>query len=508
MARRTKSSQLYWRERRALQRMQRAHKSSEQTIGRIIYAHDQALNTLSKEIDELFGRFSEGMTKAEAETLLNTFVTNEEYEKLQELYRTAQTKDVKNEALKRLKAEPLKYRIARKEALQKAIDRNLLRVIDQEVTMIESHLKNTLTSTHLRAHFDAQHLEGIGFPVNTISDSRLKQLTETPWLDRSFSDRVWTNTEDLAVRMNQVIPQGMMAGKSSRQIARDLQDLSDGSSVASERLVRTETTWVVAEADKQVAKERGVKRMRFLATLDSRTSKRCGEMDGSYIEIDKLIAGKNQPPLHPYCRSVLIEDHEGFQHRTRLARDPETGRTYKVPGDMTYAEWRKKYVDNQGKDWAIKAEQNRSNDRKQFARYQTVLGDEVPSSLKEFQKIKYNDASKWDLIGDHYHVKSRLKDGRYGTLINPEKQRDHLASSVKPGKSYLYDSVDPQELFNQFAGTGYLDKDKNGRTNKEIITDCGYPVGYDARANLEANGIKIHHSKGRTHIVPFLEKEN
>lgn len=39
----------------------------------------------------------------------------------------------------------------------------------------------------------------------------------------------------------------------------------------------------------------------------------------------------------------------------RWARDPETGKTYTVPGSMTYKQWKKKFVDNGEKSGIIKS---------------------------------------------------------------------------------------------------------------------------------------------------------
>ena len=58
--------------------------------------------------------------------------------------------------------------------------------------------------------------------------------------------------------------------------------------------------------------------------------------------------GVNVPPLHPFCRSVIIPAYENEDRasRTRWVRNPITGKGMKVPADMSYDEWYKKYVEN------------------------------------------------------------------------------------------------------------------------------------------------------------------
>lgn len=58
-------------------------------------------------------------------------------------------------------------------------------------------------------------------------------------------------------------------------------------------------------------------------------------------------AGVTAPPFHVYCRSTTVlyfEDDFG-QPGERAARDEETGKTYYVPGDMSYQEWKEAFVD-------------------------------------------------------------------------------------------------------------------------------------------------------------------
>ena len=49
--------------------------------------------------------------------------------------------------------------------------------------------------------------------------------------------------------------------------------------------------------------------------------------------------------------------------------------------------------------------------------------------------------------------------------------------TCKDGKSYIYDSVDVQKLFDDYYGTGRLVHDRYRRpTNKEIV-QLGYSIG-------------------------------
>ncbi|MDU5027845.1 MAG: polymorphic toxin type 50 domain-containing protein [Negativicoccus succinicivorans] len=92
--------------------------------------------------------------------------------------------------------------------------------------------------------------------------------------------------------------------------------------------------------------------------------------------------------------------------------------------------------------------------------------------------------------------------------MNEEKQKPHMESTAGKGKSYLFDTVDPQELFDKYAGAGTIVKTRNGNnTNKEECVANKY-IGIDVSSGLKTRKFKIHHSKSRTHIVPKREREN
>ncbi|MDR2538960.1 MAG: hypothetical protein LBC43_04940 [Bifidobacteriaceae bacterium] len=107
------------------------------------------------------------------------------------------------------------------------------------------------------------------------------------------------------------------------------------------------------------------------------------------------------------------------------------------------------------------------------------------------------------------YVRQKLTTGQWGRDINIDKQTPHNELTRAPGKSYLLASVDAQELFNKYAGTGTLMFTTDGRlTNIEKIQidrNIGYAVNETERKLT--NQFKIHHSKSRTHIVPFSAPE-
>lgn len=85
-----------------------------------------------------------------------------------------------------------------------------------------------------------------------------------------------------------------------------------------------------------------VKKVRWVSTLDSRTSAQCRALDGKEYPIDK----GPRPPIHPNCRSSIVavlDDRFSFlrEDATRSARNA-SGEVVSVPADETYYTWLKR----------------------------------------------------------------------------------------------------------------------------------------------------------------------
>jgi SPP1 gp7 family putative phage head morphogenesis protein len=92
----------------------------------------------------------------------------------------------------------------------------------------------------------------------------------------------------------------------------------------------------------------GVKRYRFTAALDLSTCPTCASLDGKIFRTSKAKIGLNFPPLHPNCRCTTMPDmsEQVIAKIKRAARDPATGKSITVPGNTTYAEWRRTFVES------------------------------------------------------------------------------------------------------------------------------------------------------------------
>ena len=212
----------------------------------------------------------------------------------------------------------------------------------------------------------------------------------------------------------------------------------------------------------------------------------CQEVQGSYKypRVPKDVYRR-----HQHCRCTV--DY-----------DPKSGKIQNV--------WTKKIsnkssdeLENRKRINTDVRDNNRKADIKEYKEVVATLGvEKSPISLAKFQDLKYNGGEEYEQLKDKVFIYQKIQTGEWGKKINPDKQLPHMESTQKAGKSYIYDSVDVQELFNKHYGTGRIELDRYGRrTNKEII-ELGYPIGINSSDGSEVTSIKIHHSEKRTHIVP------
>ena len=153
----------------------------------------------------------------------------------------------------------------------------------------------------------------------------------------------------------------------------------------------------------------------MIGALDRYTCAFCGAMDSKIFKMSEYLEGSTAPPFHPWCRcctAPYFADMEGLGER--YARDIETGKAYKVPGNTIYEQWKQMQDAKYGAgsvDKARKMQYNVSADKEQYDRYKKVLGDLVPNSFEEFQTLKYSPdgLQSWEELKHKYRIVNQYK---------------------------------------------------------------------------------------------------
>lgn len=218
---------------------------------------------------------------------------------------------------------------------------------------------------------------------------------------------------DLAWGKRQITAQvtsGIIQGESIKHLADRLQNnIPNMNRTSAIRAARTAVTGAQSAGryeSYKAAQEMGIDlEVQWVATLDHRTRHTHALLDGQTRELDKSFVVDGMEILYPgyplavgqliyNCRCTIVANVRGVDTSNALRRD-----RYGILPNMTYAQW-ENTKRGEGALAAGRAEQKESErearDRKQFAEYRKLLGDDMPKTFATFKKWKYNDQEKWE----------------------------------------------------------------------------------------------------------------
>jgi len=204
-----------------------------------------------------------------------------------------------------------------------------------ESTKTKEILKESFSESYYRTFFTVQTGVMAEIPFKVLSDTFVESVVNQKFAGERFSDRIWTNKKLLVSKLNKIIKNGVIQGKSIEKMTKDIKDIFGQSAYVSKRLVRTETARVQSDANITLYEDsKLVKKAMYDATLDNKTSDICKSRDGKYWDMDD--PSKPRIPAHPNCRSCWIPVVSDWKPRTK--RD---NITKEIIPYQTYEEWAK-----------------------------------------------------------------------------------------------------------------------------------------------------------------------
>ena len=264
-------------------------------------------------------------------------------EYVQQIAKTGDT-----ELLRELNVLAMRSRITRLDKLKGNTLVELAKLSEKVEKAIGKFLPSAYKDFYYHGLYELGKKAGIAVPTNILDPKKVEDVTRIPWSGKNYSTRIWHNNAELGRTIEQTMLTAMHRGSSIADLSRYVAQRMNVGIHNAERLVQTELNYVQNRAALDSMKDAGMHYYRFVATLDNRTSQVCREHDGQVFNIDDADAGYNMPPLHPRCRSTISGSLRGLKDRpkgTRIARDPETGKTTQyVPAGMKYEDWYQTYI--------------------------------------------------------------------------------------------------------------------------------------------------------------------
>lgn len=461
----------YWKNRAAWDMYHRME-DAEQTADLLAKVYRNSSMLLTHKAKDIFEKYmtKHGLSETQAWNLLNTMQDQTSLEELLNALRNKDSDKTKQELLRELEAPAYRVRIERLQDLLRQVDTVMQEVYQQEQLFDTSFFQNLCEDTYYHSIYSIQKRTGYGFSFSNISQKQISQVLSMNWSGSHYSQRIWKNTQELSETLKQELLVSLLTGRTDRETSEVIMNRCGAGAMQARRLVRTESCFLSGELTARSYEECGIEKYRYLATLDLRTSKICRELDGKIFSMKDRKAGKNYPPMHPWCRSTTISviDEDELRNMKRRTYNPKTGRTETVPANMTYDQWYKKYVKGNAQAEAEeKSVQNAASDKKQYERYREILGKDAPKRFADFQEMKYNDSEKWRFTKLDYQRRNELLQHPELKLPNAENA---MAADAKFEK-YLFGGSHPEGLAKGDAFSSRLgyDAENWNSLKKQII---------------------------------------
>ena len=352
------SSLEYWKKRYE-EEMERAMHQADGPKKDLRKYADTVIRRLEKDINDWYQRYANenGMSLADAKKQLDARELKAFNMDLEEYRAIAERDELSEEHKKMLKQASARQQLDRVQELYINTVQELESWAKYQDSTISDLLSNVYESSNYRTAWMTQSMKGQYDMYAQIDHRTIQRIIDSPWAPdgKNFSARIWDNRKQLATSLQNDFIQALVAGDGTATMSEAIAKRMNTSYNNANRLVETELARVHSQAFMDCMSELDVDAVEILATLDNKTSPICRRMDGKYVQCKDAKPGITIPPFHCHCRSTTVPYIPVVYGSERAARDPKTGKTVFVDGELDYVEWKKRYIsesriDDRGKD--------------------------------------------------------------------------------------------------------------------------------------------------------------
>ena len=457
----------------------------------------QAEKEIEGSISTWYQRFASnnGVSMAEARKLLSGNALKEFKWDVNDYIQHGRENAIDGRWMKELENASARFHITRLEALKLQTQQSLELMFGNQLDRIDSAMKHIYLGGYYHTAYELQKGFGIGWDIAGLDQAQIEKVIRKPWTadGKNFSERIWNNKQTLISELHKELTQNIMLGQDPQKAIDAIAKKMNTSKRNAGRLVMTEEAYFSSAAQKDCFHDLDVEQYEIVATLDSHTSDLCRNMDGKVFPMKDFEAGVTAPPFHVWCRSTTVPhfDEDFGQIGKRAARNKE-GKTYYVPADMKYSDWKKNYVDNKidlnevSKDVIIKTdnyvfiEAKTIREANEYA--QKVLGVKanykgcdikranewnkgVTEYCNQFEELKYNLGFIGDARQRNQECKKLVYEDAFEKLkkLNPngseellkkyaKKQANAFVRKMRVSKNTFAQSWAPEGLLEEYRG--------------------------------------------------------
>lgn len=313
--------------------------------------YKEAQKQIEGQIARWYQRFADnnGITLAQARQYLKGAALKEFQWDVQDYIKYGQDNALMGGWMKELENASAKYHISKLEALKIQTQQSLEVMFSKQMGTVTGAMGDIFESGYYHTAYELQKGFNIGWDIAGLDQSQIEKVLSKPWAvdGKNFSERIWTNKEKLISELHGELTQNIMLGSDPQKAIDSLAKKMNTSKQNAGRLIMTEEAYFSSAAQRDCFNELDVEQYEIVATLDSHTSDICRSLDGKHFPMKDFQAGVTAPPFHVYCRSTTVPyfDEDFGDIGERAARDEETGKTYYIPDDMNYEDWKQTFVD-------------------------------------------------------------------------------------------------------------------------------------------------------------------
>lgn len=308
-----------------------------------------AQNELEAQIARWYQRFadSNGISLAQAKQWLKGQDLAEFKWDVKEYIKYGKENAINGAWMQELENASSKFHISRLEALQIQTQNSLETMFAQQMGTMKKALSDVYASGYYHTAYTVQQGFGLGWDIAGLDQAQIEKVLSKPWAvdGYNFSTRIWNSKTKLIGEVHNELSKNLLTGADPQKAIDSLAKKMGTSKSNAGRLVMTEQAYFSSAAQKDCFNDLDVEEYEIVATLDSHTSDICRSLDGKVFKMSDYKPGVTAPPFHVYCRSTTAPHFkDNFDVGERAARGAD-GKTYYVPDDVTYSEWKKAFVD-------------------------------------------------------------------------------------------------------------------------------------------------------------------
>lgn len=288
----------YWRNReRERRRREEQILDEAEKFAEIEAIYEGMYDWADREINAFYGKYAdaEGIDIAEAKKRVSN-LDIEAYEKMAEQY--VKGRNFSPEANQAMRLYNATMKINRLELLKAKIGLHMVDGFDQIDKLMGEYLTDEAVAEYERQ---------AGILGTTITDAdtleRAHNIVDASFYNATYSERIWSHQDNLRDAIGIELQKGLIAGNSSRVMARRIKDQFGVSQDDAFRLMVTEFRRVQTDVAMDSYKSQDIDQYMYMA-VNPQACPICRELNGKIYDVEGAEIGNPDhplPPMHPRC---------------------------------------------------------------------------------------------------------------------------------------------------------------------------------------------------------------